>query len=121
MALESIEKLRDLLTERHGLKVEQVFDTFLKTDGKKDVLLCTRDTGERVVLRIGESRSPALPIEGYEGELIRIPKLISIGKDPVAYEIEEHLNGSMAFQLNIDDGPEGRIHPELLEKLIAAY
>lgn len=121
MALESIEQLRNLLTERHGLQIDEVFDTFLKTDGKKDVLLCRRDAGERVILRIGELRSPALPIEGYEGKYIRIPKLIGMGKDPVPYEIEEYIHGSMAFQANLDEGPEGRIHTELLEKLIAAY
>lgn len=119
--LNNIIELRQQLLKQHGLKLIRVFDTFENTSGEKDVSLCTTELGEHRILRIGEIRPQNFFLDGYEGNLLKIPKIFYRLDGDQPYEIEEYIEGRLAYEEDPEGAVGGYIENRLLEKLIITF
>jgi hypothetical protein len=116
----NIAEFRLRLARERGLRIAEVFHTFERSGGVKDVSLCERADGSREILRIGEARPPSFFPEGYEGSAMRIPRLYERGDDPVPFEREEYLEGALGTEdRRLEE--EGRIPPDVLQRILAAF
>lgn len=114
------QNLRSELIKKHDLTLVNVYDTFDKTNGQKDVCLCQMQ-GQRVILRIGEIRAKGFAESGYSGKNLIIPKILHQETDESVYEIEEYFEAPKIFELNQLNQGKGIIKPEILELLFKAF
>jgi len=114
-------KRKKELVQSKALTVIRTYDTFENESGKKDVSLCENSSGEKFILRIGETRPAQFFPEGYLGEFLIIPKLIAQDNIGIPFELEEFLEGILASEINSEIAGEGKIEPKLQEKLLSAF
>lgn len=114
-------ELRNKLIQARGYRLVSVFDTYENTSGTKDVCLCTTESGEHRILRIGEIRPQGFFFEGLEGSVLRIPKIFERVEGDMPYEIEEYIEGKFAYEEDSENEHLGRIADPLLEKLIRTF
>lgn len=112
---------RSRILAEHRLTLEREFDTFRKESGRKDVVTARTETGERVIVRLGERRPSWLFPEGFVGTSIRIPRLIASGGDRIPFEIEEAIEGTMMVDLDRATESLGQLSDTTLKKLAAAF
>ncbi len=112
---------REELISTHGFKLLNVFDTFEKTSETKDVFLVEVKSGEKRIIRIGETRPHTFFPNGYMGKYLMIPRIFEIETTGLSYEIEEYIEGTMACDLNGNISQKGEIKQEVLELLINAF
>lgn len=111
---------RGKLIKKNKFTVLRIFDTFGKEGERKDVILCQRRDGIKVILRIGEVRPKIFFPQGYIGKYLVIPKILKRDfKDP-PYEIEEYMEGKLISDA-IRQRKDGRIDLEILKKLLNVF
>ncbi|MBI3120240.1 MAG: hypothetical protein HYZ08_01350 [Candidatus Kerfeldbacteria bacterium] len=94
---------REAILQQHQLRVVQEFDTWQHSEEKKDVVLAKNVQGDHVILRIGETRDPAIFASGFVGTTLVIPQLLYHGQfEDVDYEIEEYIEGTLVCDLDAD-------------------
>ncbi len=119
--MQYILECRKNILETYALTVVREFDTRIKENGAKDVTECLRRDGQRVILRIGEARPSTFFPDGFIGRTIRIPKVYERGMMPMLFEIEERIDGQMYADRAVEGVEEGKIRPEILRELLAAF
>lgn len=112
---------RERVLAEHNLTLENVFDTFIKESGAKDVVAAKTTEGKRVIVRLGERRASWFFPEGFTGTSVRIPKLITSGGDRIPFEIEEAIDGTMMIELDRATETIGQLSDATLTKLAAAF
>lgn len=118
---EQVQAERARLLTEFKLTIVTVFDSNEKTQGLKDVIGCKTESGERVILRIGERRPDWLFPQGFVGQTIRLPRQLHAGGTAIPYEIEEWIDGEMIFESQKEWGERGQLSPEIQDRLLAAF
>lgn len=112
---------RDEILKREGLELVSVFDTN-EHEPHKDVVLVEDEMGRRLVLRIGEHRTPGFLHQGYIGDHFVVPGLVKmVTETQVPYEIEEYLPGRLLFE-TVPTPTAAQLFPDVIvRKLVQAH
>lgn len=117
----NLSEVRAVLSRQKKLQIVEVFDTIDKTSGEKDVSLCQTKDGNKVILRIGEIRPLVFFPEGFRGKHFVVPKVYERQESKIPYEIVEYLKGDLVIDIDKKQSTTGKIDPQVLEKLLAAF
>lgn len=119
--MQDIQSLREYILKKENLQVQKVFDTN-EHEPNKDVILVKDRSGQLIVLRLGELRTPGVFVDGYQGKYIVIPKLIKVvNRRDVIYEIEEYLEGDLVCDVVSAPKSVEILPKDVLLKLVQAH
>lgn len=119
--VQDIIKRKEEIINAKNLSILHTYDTYKNESGRKDVSLCLDQSGDKIILRIGEVRPAGTFNSGYYGDNLIIPKLIEQNTISFPYELEEFVEGDLVSEKDTKSKTDGRINSTLLDKLIAVY